>query len=220
MNALARPFGALLKLIFDLTNNYGLSIILFTIITKLLTLPLTMKQNKSMKEMQEIQPKLKKLQDKYKNDPEQLNIKTMELYKEHNVSPFGGCLPLLIQFPIIIGLFAAVREPGIYVFESQAAYEAINTSFLWLSNLAAPDPWILPILAALTTYLSSATLTSGKSADQTQKIMTYFMPIMIFWWGKSFPAGLTLYWFVSNVFQTIQQLILRSPQKELKEGLK
>lgn len=220
LNALARPFGALLKLIFDLTNNYGLSIIIFTIVTKLLTLPLTIKQNKSMKEMQEIQPKLKKLQDKYKNDPEQLNIKTMELYKEHNVSPFGGCLPLLIQFPIIIGLFAAVREPGVYVFGSQAAYEAINTSFLWLPNLTVADPWILPILAGLTTYLSSATLTSGKSADQTQKIMTYFMPIMIFWWGKTFPAGLTLYWFVSNVFQTVQQLILRSPQKELKEGLK
>lgn len=221
MNALARPFGALLKLIFDLTNNYGLSIILFTIVTKLLTLPLTIKQNKSMKEMQEIQPKLKKLQEKYKNDTEQLNIKTMELYKEHNISPFSGCLPLLIQFPIIIGLFAAVREPGVYVFESQAAYEAINTSFLWMSNLSAPDPWILPILAGITTYLSSVTMTAkGAKVDQTQKIMTYFMPVMIFWWGKSFPAGLTLYWFVSNVFQIIQQIIIRRPQNELKEGLK
>lgn len=221
MNALARPLGALLKLIFDLTNNYGLSIILFTIVTKLLTLPLTLKQNKSMKELQEIQPKLKKLQEKYKNDKEQLNIKTMELYKEHNISPFGGCLPLLIQFPIIIGLFAAIREPGVYVFESQAAYEAINTSFLWLSNLTAPDPWILPIAAGLTTYLSSATMMAkGAQADQSQKVMTYMMPIMIFWWGKSFPAGLTLYWVVSNAFQIIQQLIIRRPQRELKEGLK
>ncbi|QUH19351.1 YidC/Oxa1 family membrane protein insertase [Alkaliphilus sp. B6464] len=223
MNALARPLGALLKLIFDLTNNYGLSIILFTVVVKLLTVPLTIKQTKSMRELQEIQPKLKKLQEKYKNDKEQLNIKTMELYKEHNISPFGGCLPLLIQFPIIIGLFAALREPGIYVFESQAAYEAINTSFLWLSNLSKPDPylWGLPLLAGLTTYLSSVTMTAkGATADQSQKIMTYFMPIMIFWWGKSFPAGLTLYWVVSNVFQIVQQLIIRRPQAELKEGLK
>lgn len=221
LNALARPLGALLKVIFDLTNNYGLSIILFTVVVKLLTVPLTIKQNKSMKELQEIQPKLKKLQEKYKNDTEQLNIKTMELYKEHNISPFGGCLPLLIQFPIIIGLFAALREPGVYVFESQAAYEAINTSFLWLPNLATADPWILPLLAGITTYLSSVTMTAkGATVDQSQKIMTYFMPIMIFWWGKSFPAGLTLYWVVSNVFQIVQQLIMRRPQVELKEGLK
>lgn len=222
MNALARPLGALLKLIFDLTNNYGLSIILFTVVVKLLTVPLTLKQTKSMKELQEIQPKLKKLQEKYKNDKEQLNIKTMELYKEHNISPFGGCLPLLIQFPIIIGLFAALREPGVYVFQSQAAYESINTSFLWLSNLAIPDPylWGLPLLAGLTTYLSSVTMSTGAPADQNQKIMTYFMPIMIFWWGKSFPAGLTLYWVVSNVFQTVQQLIIKRPQAQLKEGLK
>lgn len=220
MNALARPLGALLKLIFDLTNNYGLSIILFTVITKILTLPLTIKQNKSMKEMQEIQPKLKKLQEKHKKDPEQLNIKTMELYKEHKISPFGGCLPLLIQFPIIIGLFAAIREPGRYVFASQAAYEAINTSFLWMSNLADADPWILPLLAGITTYLSSATMTAkGAKVDQTQKMMTYFMPVMIFWWGKSFPAGLTLYWAVSNTFQLVQQLVMRRPQRELKEGL-
>jgi len=221
LNALARPLGALLKLIFDLTNNYGMSIILFTIVVKLVTVPLTIKQTRSMKEMQEIQPKLKKLQEKYKTDKEQLNVKTMELYKEHNISPFGGCLPLLIQFPIIIGLFAVIREPGLYVFESQAAYEAINTSFLWLSNLASSDPWILPILAGVTTYLSSVTMTAkGTKPDQTQKMMTYMMPVMIFWWGKSFPAGLTLYWVISNGFQIAQQLIIRRPQKELKEGLK
>lgn len=222
MNALARPLGALLKMIFDITNNYGLSIILFTILVKLVTVPLTLKQTRSMKEIQEIQPKLLKLQEKYKDDKEQLNVKTMELYKEHNINPFGGCLPLLIQFPIIIGLFAALREPGLYVFESQAAYEAINTSFLWLKNLSSPDPymWGLPLLAGITTYFSTATLSSVAPADQSQKIMTYFMPLMIFWWGRTFPAGLTLYWVVSNAFQIVQQLIIRRPQREIKEGLK
>ncbi len=222
LNALAKPLGALLKLIYDLTNNYGLSIILFTVAVKLITVPLTIKQTKSMRDLQVIQPKLKKLQEKYKDDKEQLNIKTMEMYKEHNISPFGGCLPLLIQFPIIIGLFAALREPAKYVFESEAVYNAINTSFLWLPNLSMPDPylWGLPLLAGLTTYLSSATISTGAPADKNQKMMTYFMPIMIFWWGKSFPAGLTLYWVISNVFQVIQQLIMRRPQTQLKEGLK
>lgn len=222
MNALAKPLGALLKLIFDWTNNYGLSVILFTIAVKLITVPLTLKQTKSMKEMQELQPKIKKLQEKYKDDKEQLNIKTMELYKEHNINPFGGCLPLLIQLPILIGLFAALREPARYVFESEAVYQAINTSFLWLPNLSKPDPyiWGLPLLAGLTTYLSSVTMSTGAPTDQSQKIMAYFMPIMIFWWGISFPAGLTLYWVVSNIFQVIQQLIVRRPQAKLKEGLK
>ncbi len=222
LNALARPLGALLKLIFDLTNNYGLSIILFTIIVKLLTIPLTLKQTRSVREINAIQPELKRLQEKYKNDKEQLNIKILELYKKHNISPFGGCLPLLIQIPILVGLFAALREPAKYVFESEAVYKIIDTSFLWLSDLAMPDPylWGLPLLAGLTTYLSSVTISTGAPTDQNQKIMTYFMPIMIFWWGKSFPAGLTLYWIISNSFQTVQQLIIRRPRAKLKEGLK
>lgn len=222
LNALARPLGALLKLIFDLTNNYGLSIILFTIIVKLLTIPLTLKQTRSVREINAIQPELKRLQEKYKNDKEQLNIKILELYKKHNISPFGGCLPLLIQIPILVGLFAALREPAKYVFESEAVYKIIDTSFLWLSDLAMPDPylWGLPLLAGLTTYLSSVTISTGAPADQNQKIMTYFMPIMIFWWGIKFPAGLTLYWIISNAFQTVQQLIIRRPRAKLKEGLK
>ena len=140
-----------------------------------------------MKQIQEIQPKLKRLQEKYKNDKEQLNIKTLELYRKHNVIPFGGCLPLLIQIPILVGLFAALREPARYVFESEAAYKIIDTSFLWLSDLAMPDPylWGLPLLAGITTYLSSVTMSVGASVDQNQRIMTYFMPIMILV-GKKF----------------------------------
>ncbi|KAB3533833.1 membrane protein insertase YidC [Alkaliphilus pronyensis] len=217
MTALAQPLGMLLKMIYDLIGNYGISIIVFTIVVKLLMVPLTLKQMRSMKQLQEVQPKIKELQEKYKNDKEKLNIKTMELYKQYNVSPFGGCLPLLIQFPIIIGLFTALRDPGLYVFGSEEIYQQINTSFLWLSNLTDPDPWILPILAGATTYLSSITMSSNKN-DQTQKMMTYFFPILIFWWGRSFPAGLTLYWVVSNGFQAAQQIIITKPYAKVKEG--
>jgi len=160
LSALAKPLGMLLKMIFDLTNDYGISIIVFTIVVKLLLVPLTLKQTKSMKQMQEIQPKLKELQEKYKDDKEKLNIKTMELYKEHQVSPFGGCLPLLIQLPILFGLFAVLRNPGLYVFGSEELYKSIDTSFLWLDNLSSPDPLILPLLAAATTFLSSYTMSS------------------------------------------------------------
>lgn len=214
MSFLAQPFGMLLKTIYDLIGNYGVSIIVFTIVTKLLLVPLTMKQMKSMKQMQEIQPKIKELQEKYKNDKEKLNIKTMELYKEQNVSPFGGCLPLLIQFPIIIGLFAVLREPVKY----GIAVEAIDVAFLWLPSLLTPDKsLILPILAGLTTYLSSKTMSANQN-DQTQKMMMYMFPVLMFWWGRSFPAGLTLYWVISNAFQVVQQLVISRPYSKLKEG--
>ncbi|KAB3532218.1 YidC/Oxa1 family membrane protein insertase [Alkaliphilus serpentinus] len=224
MNALAQPLGALLKLIYDLIGNYGLSIIVFTIVVKLLMVPLTLKQMRSMKVIQELQPKLKELQEKYKNDKEKLNIKTMELYKEHKANPLGGCLPLLIQFPIIIGLFAALRDPGAYVFGSPEAYAQIDTSFLWLSNLNQVDPWILPILAGLTTYLSSITMSANKT-DQSQKMMTYFFPVMIFAMSKGvffpgggFPAGVVIYWVVSSLFQAVQQILITKPYAKLKEG--
>ena len=223
MSALAQPLGLLLKWIFDIIGDYGLSIIVFTIVVKLAMVPLTVKQMRSMKKMQEIQPRMKEVQEKYKNDKEQLNIKVMELYKEHKVSPFGGCLPLLIQFPIIIGLFAVLRDPESFGFSEKI----VASSFLWVDNLSLPDvikigsrsfPWILPILAAVTTYLSSITMISmNKKGDPTQKIMTYFFPIMILWWGISFPAGLTLYWVVSNVFQAVQQLLIVKPYAKPKE---
>ncbi|WP_026476760.1 YidC/Oxa1 family membrane protein insertase [Alkaliphilus transvaalensis] len=219
MQALARPLGMLLKFIYDLINNYGLSIIVFTIVVKLILVPLTLKQMKSMKELQEIQPKIKEIQEKYKNDKEKLNVKTMELYQEHKISPFGGCLPMLIQLPILFGLFAVLRDPGLYVFGSQEVYESINTSFLWLPNLTDADKLILPLIAGLTTFLTSATTPSANKGDQTQKMMMYFFPVMIFWWGRSFPAGLTLYWVVSNSFQVVQQLVLARPKAKTKEGV-
>ncbi|ABR48338.1 60 kDa inner membrane insertion protein [Alkaliphilus metalliredigens QYMF] len=215
MNFLTQPLGALLKIIFDVIGNYGIAIIVFTVLVKLAMVPLTMKQTKSMKKMQEIQPMIKELQEQHKDDKEQMNIKVMELYKEYNVSPFGGCLPLLIQFPIIIGLFTVLREPMDYGF----TLEVIQAGFLWIPNLAEADPWILPLLAGLTTYLSSISMAAtGNKKDPTQVIMKYFFPIMIFWWGRSFPAGLTLYWVISNLFQAGQQIVINKPYLKQREG--
>ena len=207
MNIIAQPLGMLLKLIFDIVGNYGLSIMVFTIIVKLLLVPLTLKQTESMKDLQTIQPKIDKLKETYKDNQEKLNEKTLELYKQFNVSPLGGCFPLLIQLPVIIGLFTVLRSPEVYVFASEEVYRSISTNFLWLTNLADPDPWILPLMAAFTTYLSTITAASTGSG-QSQQFLKYLMPLVIFWSGRSFAAGLTLYWVVSNVFQILQQRVL------------
>lgn len=215
MNFIAQPLGALLKFIYELIGNYGISIIVFTILVKLLLVPLTLKQTKSMKQMQEVQPKIKEIQTKYKNDPEKMNAKVMEIYKEHNVNPFGGCLPLLVQFPIIIGLFTVLRNPLEYGF----AQEVVGTGFLWMSSLSQPDLWILPILAGAATYLTSATMsTPGAKQDPTQNMMKYFFPIMMIWMSRTLPAGVSLYWVVSSLFQVGQQLIINKPYSNLKEG--
>lgn len=236
MGVLAKPLGALLHLIYNMVGNYGVAIILFTIVVKVILLPLTFKQLQSTKAMNDIQPELKKLQEKYKNDKTTLNEKTMSLYKEHSINPMAGCLPLLIQLPILFGLFAALRAPIEYVFAGDAAAAAVATSapFLWMANLLDPDvltvpfslpllgnkiPWILPIIAAVTTYFSmvmSAGKQKGGTQPQSMKTMSIMMPFMILFWGVGFPAGLTLYWAVSNVFQMVQQYFLnhRSNVKE------
>jgi YidC/Oxa1 family membrane protein insertase len=236
LGVLAKPLGALLHLIYNMVGNYGVAIILFTIVVKVILLPLTFKQLQSTKAMNDIQPELKKLQEKYKNDKTTLNEKTMSLYKEHSINPMAGCLPLLIQLPILFGLFAALRAPIEYVFAGDAAAAAVATSapFLWMANLLDPDvltvpfslpllgnkiPWILPIIAAVTTYFSmvmSAGKQKGGTQPQSMKTMSIMMPFMILFWGVGFPAGLTLYWAVSNVFQMVQQYFLnhRSNVKE------
>lgn len=220
---MSQLLGSFLKIIYDVIGNYGISIIVFTVLVKLVLLPLTLTQTKSMKSMQVIQPKMEEIKQKYKNDPEKQNQKVMELYKEHKVNPLAGCLPLLLQFPILIGLFNTLREPLKYVFDTEEAYRAADAGFLWMSNLSTPDvilisgiaiPFILPILAAITTYIQSAMMMAkGAKKDSTQTIMLYMFPIMMLFWGRTFPAGLLLYWVAGNIFQIIQQYLISRPSK-------
>lgn len=217
VNAIATPLGVLLRYIFNIVNNYGVSIIIFTILIKMLLLPLTLKQSQSMKKMQELNPKLKEIQKKYGKDKQKLNEKTMELYREHNVNPAGGCLPLLIQLPILIALFNVLRLPEVYVFTPEV-YQTVAKNFLWLPNLAEPDPfYILPVLAAGTTYLQSKMMSTGSTDNPTQNSMNIVMPLMIGWFSMKFPSGLSLYWVLSNVFQIVQQYFMMRPRKAVKE---
>ena len=177
-------------------ESYGFPIILLTILIKLVTYPLTVKQVKSMKAMQDIQPKMKKIQEKYKHDPQMLQQKTGELFREAGVNPLAGCLPLLVQMPILMGMYYALFN---FTFPSAEA-----AAFFWLPSMSEPDPYyILPVLSAATTFLQQK-MTSSEMTGQ-MKIMMTVMPLFIGWISLKFPSGLVLYWVTMNVVQIIQQ---------------
>lgn len=196
----------------SISGSAGIGIILFTLIIRVILLPLMHFQTKSMRKTQELQPKLKELQQKYSSrDPETqrlLREEQQKLYAENDVNPYAGCLPLLVQMPIMMALYQSIsRVP-----------ELKQGSFLWL-NLAKPDNYmILPILAAVFTFASSyLTSMTQVESNASLKIMNFVMPLMIFVMGMNLASGLSLYWVVSNAFQVGQTLLLNNPYKIRKE---
>jgi YidC/Oxa1 family membrane protein insertase len=192
--------------------NYGLAIILFTILLKIALYPLTLKQMKSMVMMQQLGPKIKEIQDKYKKkDPQKMQQKIMEVYREHNVNPMSGCLPLLIQMPILFALFQALRT---FPYADTA-----HAGFLWIPNLSEinNDFYALALLAGITTFLQTRLTTN--MADQTQKIMLYTMPLMIAYFATQVPAGLALYWVTFNILGIAQQYYINKQTLALKEAI-
>ena len=210
----AKPIGSLLAWIYGLVNNYGLSIIILTLLVRLIILPLYANQINYQMKMTELQPKLKEIQEKYATDRQTRSEKTMELYRQEGVSPSSGCLPLLIQMPIIMGLFALLRSPLTYMTAPQMI-AAVHESFLWIKDLCQPDSWILPLIAGISTYLTYTVGMMGQGAsggDPTgamSKMMQYFFPIFIFLLGRSFPAGLALYWAIGNTFMIFQGMYMK-----------
>ncbi len=190
----------LLEILYSLTEavgfgSYGLAIILLTIVIKMLLYPLTVKQVKSMRAMQELQPQMKKIQEKYKDKPQEMQMKIANLYKDAGVNPLAGCLPLLIQMPILMGMYYAL-----YNFD----YGEVAPTFLWLPSLSEPDPiYVLPVLSALTTFLQQKMTTTEMT--QQMKIMMTIMPVFIGWISLQFPSGLVLYWVTMNIVQIVQQ---------------
>jgi YidC/Oxa1 family membrane protein insertase len=195
--------------IHNVNVSYGLAIILFTIIVRIILFPLNMKQTRSQVRMQAVQPEVKKLQEKYKNDPQKSQQEMMKLYKEKGVNPMGGCLPLIIQLPILWALF--------YVFRNikpldPVTGQAVTVSFLWMKDLFGPDPlYILPILSGLTTFLSSRMMAPvGDSAQAKQTgTMNIGMSIMMVFMAWKFTAALVLYWVFNNLIQIAQTVLMR-----------
>jgi YidC/Oxa1 family membrane protein insertase len=191
----------MLRFFYDLSGSYGMAIILLTLAIRFILAPLTFSQSKSMEAMKALQPEMQALQERYKDKPEEYQRKVMELYQEHKVNPLGGCLPMLVQLPFLWALFAVLRE-----FD-------FGTGFLWLTSLSEPDPlYVLPVLSAITTYIQMVMT----SADASQKTMMFIMPVFIGYISISFPAGLVIYWVVSNLFSMAQQYVIArrmSPQE-------
>jgi YidC/Oxa1 family membrane protein insertase len=219
MDFLTNPFTTALLFLYQfLGQNIVLTIVVFTVLIRLLTYPLTYQQIRSSKAMQELQPKLKKLQEKYKGDREKLAQEQMRLYREHGVNPLAGCLPLLIQLPILLGLYGAISRALAstplqlldlhhrILVPSLSHLVPLQNRFLWL-NLAQPDPtFILPILVVATTWLQQKLMTPATaSADPKDpsaamaRNMNVMMPLMIGIFSLSFASGLSIYWIVSNL---------------------
>jgi YidC/Oxa1 family membrane protein insertase len=209
-----RPISLLIipafKFLYRFIPNYGLVIIVFSILIKILLHPLTKKSYQSMSEMQYLQPKMTELREKYKDDAQRLNKEMMRLYKEHKINPLGGCIPMLLQMPVLISLFNVFRS----------TIQLRNQPFiLWINDLSAPDalylgfelPFIgdsihiLPILMGLTMiWQSKMTMT-----DPKQKMMVYFMPVFLIFIFYSLPSGLNLYYAIFNVLSMVQTRMIK-----------
>ena len=277
------PLGYILGFIYQFVGSYGWSLIIFTLLIKLLLLPLGLKQQKSTTKMQQVQPKLQEIQAKYANDQQKLSEETMKLYKEYGVNPMGGCLPLLIQLPILFGLYRVIYKPITFMLHktgeevaaltteyaanpefiktfgdiagkaaNQAeiliakAFDLVNFNFLGLDISATPSLahpsllWLIPIIAAVTTYLTSKVTTmmsgnkkekteekkterilspdqkkaaTGSSAESMTKSMSIMMPLMTLWITFTFPATIGVYWTISNVLSLLQTILLNGYYK-------
>lgn len=202
------PMSWLITYFAELFNgNYGLSIVIVTIIVRLVLLPLNVKQLKSSKAMQDIQPELKEIQKKYSSKDaktqQQLQQETMSLFQKHGVNPLAGCLPIFVQMPILIAMYHAIMRTG----------EISTHSFLWF-ELGSPDPFfILPLIAGGATFFQQKLMMAGSPAGNNpqMKVMLYVMPIMIGVFAIFFPAALALYWVVGNCFMVAQTLLINKP---------
>ncbi len=203
------PLSWLITTVAKYTGGYGVAIIIVTVLVRLCLVPLMVKQIRSTKAMQALQPEMKRLKEQYSSKDQatqqKLQQETMALYKTHGVNPLAGCLPLLIQMPILIAFYQAIIRTT----------EISEHTFLWF-DLGSPDPYfILPILAGVTTYISQRISMlgqdqSGPMASQ-MKIMMYIMPAMILFFALNLPAALSLYWVVGNIFSAIQTYIIKGP---------
>ena len=212
----AKLIGYPILWVYSFIGDYGITIIIITLIVRLCLLPLYAKQIKSQAKTAGLQSQIRDIQTKYANNRERMNQELNDLYAKAGVSPMSGCLPLIIQMPIIFGLFAVLRNPLEYM-TANNMIAAVHESFLWVGDLSQPDPWLLPILAGITTYFTStasAAAQGAAGANGMMNTMKYFMPIMIFLMGRSFPAGLALYWTVGNVVMIIQTVLFNKKNKK------
>ncbi len=200
---IAKPLLVILKFFYKYTHNYGIAIIILTVLIKVLFHPLTKKQYESMRHMQKIQPKMKEIREKYKDDKERMNKEVMDLYRTHKVNPLGGCWPMMLQIPVFFALYRALLS----------SIELRHAPFaFWIQDLSAKDPcYITPIIMGATMFLQQKMTPSA--GDPNQQKMMMFMPLIFMFMFMNFPSGLVLYWLVNNVLTIGQQLISQKRQQ-------
>lgn len=201
---LAKPLLYTLKFFYGYVGNYGIAIIIITIILKALFFPLTHKSYKSMKDMQKIQPKMAALKEKYKDDRDAMNKAVMELYREHKVNPMGGCLPMVVQIPVFFALYKAL------MFSIELRHAPF---FLWVTDLADKDPYyVTPVIMGITMFVQQKMTPS--QMDPIQQKMMLALPVVFTFMFLSFPSGLVLYWLVNNILTIGQQMYINKLVKD------
>jgi len=203
---LAKPLMILLNFFYKYIHNYGIAIILLTILIKLIFYPLTQKSYESMKKMKDLQPRIQQLKEQYKDNKAQLNQEIMQLYKQYKVNPFGGCLPILIQIPVFFALYRALLA-SIELRHAPFISYIPFTDKVWLIDLSAKDPYyITPILMGLSMFIQQKMTPTG--GDALQEKLMYFMPIFLTFLFLNFPSGLVVYWLANNILSIVQQYMV------------
>jgi len=212
INSIASVLGQVLQALHGITGSYTLAIILLTIGIKALLHPLTRTQLKSMKSMAALAPQIEVLRRKYKDDPRQLNIETMNLYRSSKVNPFSGCLPLILQLPVLWALFALLRQPGIFGGETFAGFPLESQPWPLRVFLDHPILIAIPILSGITTYWQQQmTIT-----DPSQARMFIFMPFFVAYLATQFPIALSIYWIMSTVAYIAEYYLVVGPPRRVR----
>jgi len=199
---LAIPLLITLKFLYGYVHNYGIAIIILTVLIKMIFWPLGNKSYKSMKEMQKLQPKMTALREKYKGDKTRLSQESMALYKTHKVNPLGGCLPMVVQIPVFFGLYKAL----LYAIELRH-----SPFFWWIHDLSAKDPYyITPLVMGATMFLQQKMTPTG--ADPMQAKIMLLMPVVFTFMFLNFPSGLVIYWLFNNIISIGQQVYINKQQ--------
>lgn len=230
--------GSALGFVVNFVGDYAIAIILFTLLLKLVLLPISINQTKSTVKMSKVSPIVKKINEKYKHDKQKAQQKTMELYKKAKINPLAGCLPMIINMALLIAFFRVLLYPEVFIYFKGVSItethpDILNGSFLWIKNLSEPDllvklipglanilpenivnfiPGIMPIITALVTLFSFNSMTAGQpeqANNAMMKSMKYMMPFMFLFMGAKYPSALMLYWTVSSIVQMVQQPIIK-----------
>ncbi|WP_394965082.1 membrane protein insertase YidC [uncultured Helicobacter sp.] len=201
----------LLAWLYDVCGNWGWSIVLLTLIVRVILYPLSYKGMVSMQKLKDLAPKMKEIQERYKGDPQKLQMHMMELYKKHGANPLGGCLPLLLQIPVFFAIYRVLYN----------AIELKNSAWIfWINDLSAIDPYfVLPVLMGVSMYVSQR-LTPSNFTDPMQEKIFKMLPwfFMVFFIIFPFPAGLVLYWTINNIFSIIQQMSINAMLERKKQA--